>query len=363
MGRKKKAPDIRLPKIEQLPSGAWHTRVLVDGRRVSITKDSYEECVAEYLGIKNKVVDAQEKKGGKSITLEEAENAYIAAREGFASPSTIRGYNKFKRNMFQGMMRKNVFSATDDQWQEAIRREHRRGMSPKYIKNAWSFVASSIEEAGAKRPEVMLYPREDYERPFLDPDEIDKFVAAVNGTDVEIPALLCLSSLRRSEILALTWDNVDLKNNAIYIRGAAVVGDNGLVKKPQNKSKKSRRPIPIIQPLAEALEKVEKKKGPVVLECGDTVLRKVKTICRAAGVTAVDLHGLRHSYASLAYHLGIPAIIAAEIGGWEDIATMEKIYTHIAQKDIAKRSKDFCDFFSSEEVKKRKIGNGDGNKK
>ena len=42
---------------------------------------------------------------------------------------------------------------------------------------------------------------------------------------------------------------------------------------------------------------------------------------------------------------------------------MEKIYTHIAQKDIAKRSKDFCDFFSSEEVKKRKIGNGDGNKK
>lgn len=110
MGRKKKAPDIRLPKIEQLPSGAWHTRVLVDGRRVSITKDNYEECVAEYLGIKNKVVEAQEKKSGKSITLEEAENAYIAAREGFASPSTIRGYNKFKRNMFQGMMRQKLFS-------------------------------------------------------------------------------------------------------------------------------------------------------------------------------------------------------------------------------------------------------------
>lgn len=363
MGRRKKTPEIRLPKIEQLPSGAWHTRVLLDGRRVSITRDSYEECVAEYLGLKSKVMDANEKKSGKSMTLEEAETAYIAARDGFASPSTIRGYNKFRRNMFQGMMHKNIFSATDDQWQDAIKRERRRGMSPKYIKNAWSFVASSIEEAGAKRPEVMLYPREEYERPFLDPDEIDKFVAAVRGTDVEIPALLCLSSLRRSEILALTWDNVDLKNNAIYIRGAAVVGDSGLVRKPQNKSKKSRRPIPIIQPLAEALEKVENKKGPVVLECGDTVLRKVKTICQTAGVTVVDLHGLRHSYASLAYHLGIPAIIAAEIGGWEDIATMEKIYTHIAQKDIAKRSKDFCDFFSPEEVKKRQIGNTDGNKK
>lgn len=363
MGRKKKAPDIRLPKIEQLPSGAWHTRVLVDDRRVSITRETYDECVAEYLALKNRVMEASEKKSGKNITLEEAEKAYIAVREGFASPSTIRGYNKFRRNMFQGMLHRNIFAVTNDQWQDAIKRERKRGMSPKYIKNAWSFVASAIEEAGAKRPEVMLYPKEEYDRPFLDPDEIDKFVAAVKDTDVEIPALLCLSSLRRSEILALTWDNVDLKNNVIYIRGAAVVGDNGLVKKPQNKSEKSRRPIPIIQPLADALEKVEDKKGPLVLKCGDTILAKVKKICKATGITVVDLHGLRHSYASLAYHLGIPAIIAAEIGGWEDIATMEKIYTHIAQKDIAKRSKDFCDFFAPDEVKKRQIGNANGNTK
>lgn len=63
MGRKKKAPDIRLPKIEQLPSGAWHTRVLVDGRRVSITKDSYEECVAEYLAVKSGVMESKSQGG------------------------------------------------------------------------------------------------------------------------------------------------------------------------------------------------------------------------------------------------------------------------------------------------------------
>ena len=33
MAKRKKEPEIRLPKIKQLPSGAWHTRVLIEDRR------------------------------------------------------------------------------------------------------------------------------------------------------------------------------------------------------------------------------------------------------------------------------------------------------------------------------------------
>ena len=355
MGRKKKAPDIRLPKIEQLPSGAWHTRVLVDDRRVSITRETYDECVAEYLALKNRVMEASEKKSGKNITLEEAVKDYIASRDGFLSPSTIEGYEKFRRNMLLGMMRRNIFTVTNDQWQAAIRQEHKMGRSPKYIKNGWMFFSACIVAAGAERPEVMLYPPEHNERAYLTPDEIDKFVAAIKGKPVEIPALLCLSSLRRSEMLALTWDNVDLKNKAIYIRGATVRGTSGLVDKKQNKSRKSRRPIPIIPPLKTALQAVHSKSGPVVQMTGDYALTQVKKTCESAGITVVDLHGLRHSFASLAYHLGIPEMIAAEIGGWNDLSTMHNIYTHLAQKDIAKRSQDFCDWFSEESTKKRKL--------
>lgn len=355
MARKKKTPEIRLPKIEQLPSGAWHTRVLVDNRRISITRDTYDECVAEYLALKNGVMEASKKKAGKSITLEEAVDDYIAAKDGFLSPSTIAGYEKFKRNMMLPMMKRNIFAVTNDQWQAAIREERRAGKSPKYIKNGWMFFSACIVAAGAERPEVMLYPAEHNERAYLTPDEIDKFVDAVKGQPVEIPALLCLSSLRRSEILALTWDNVDLKNNAIYIKGATVRGTDGLVTKKQNKSRKSRRPIPIIPPLKAALQAAPSKSGSVVQMTGDYALTMVKRTCESAGITVVDLHGLRHSFASLAYHLGIPEMIAAEIGGWNDLSTMHNIYTHLAQKDIAKRSQDFCDWFSEESTKKRKL--------
>ncbi len=353
----KKAKDFKRPVARQLPSGSWFCRVRVNGQDVAITRDTEKEAVAEAMAVKYGIKEAEKKSNMKRKTLEEAIKEYIAARDGFLSPSTIAGYEKFKRNTFQCMMKENIFSTSDDQWQSAVRRERKLGRSPKYIKNAWMFIAAAIEEAGAKRPEVMLYPDEKNERAYLTHTEIDKFVEAVKGKSVEIPALLCLSSLRRSEMLALKWDNVDLENQVMYVRGATVRGNNGLVDKKQNKSKKSRRAVPIIPPLLEAMKQVNHE-GNVVKMGGDTVLKYVKKTCAEAGITIVDLHGLRHSFASLAYHLGIPEMIAAEIGGWEDLTTMHNIYTHIAQADIAKRSQDFRDYFSKEKVKN---GNENGN--
>lgn len=346
MGRKKKQPQIRLPKIEQLPSGQYHTRVLVDGRRLSITKDTHEECVAEYLALKHGVMETKANGRRQHKTLEAAVDEYIAAREGKRSPATIYGYKKDKRNTFQSVMKADVFTTTDAQWQAAINAEKKLGRSPKYIKNAWSLMSASIEAATGRRPNVMLFPDEKNEREFLEPDEIDIFVAAIKGRPVEIPALLCLSSLRRSEFLALTWDKVDLEKKVIYIQGATVRGDAGLTYKKQNKSDKSRRVVPIIPPLLAALQAVESKQGPVVTISGDACLDQVKKICKSNGLPTVCLHGLRHSFASLAYHLQIPEMIAAEIGGWNDLGTMHKIYTHLAKKDIAERSQQFLDYFT-----------------
>ena len=246
------------------------------------------------------------------------------------------------------MMKSNVFLTTDEQWQAALREERRKGRSPKYIENAWSLMASSIEEVTGRRPKVMLFQEEKNERPYLEPDEVDIFVKAIKGTPVEIPALLCLCSLRRSELLALKWNKVDFKKKVIYVQGARVRGADGLADKKQNKNDKSRRVIPIIPPLLEALQNVERKSDYVCTMTGDLTLTKINKICRENDLPEVGLHGLRHSFASLAYHLQIPEMIAAEIGGWNDLSTMHNIYTHLAQKDIEKRSKDFSDFFDPE---------------
>lgn len=281
-------------------------------------------------------------------TLRETVDEYINARRDQRSPATIAGYEKDARNLFQAAMGWNVYTTSDEQWQKAIKEERKKGRSAKYIQNGWSLMAASIEAATGRRPQVILYPNESEERKWLDWQQIDVFVAAVKGKPVEIPALLCLSSLRRSELLSVKWSNVDFAKKCIKIQGATVRGSSGLVEKKQNKTDKSRRVIPIIPPLLEALESAERKSDKVVTMGGDTALKQVNKICRENGLPEVGLHGLRHSFASLAYHLGIPEMIAAEIGGWDDLGTMHKIYTHMAKADIAKRSQDFMDYFDPE---------------
>ena len=56
----------------------------------------------------------------------------------------------------------------------------------------------------------------------------------------------------------------------------------------------------------------------------------------------------------------MPEKVAMQIGGWANDQTMKKIYTHLSQSDIAKRAKDFSDYFDQE---KRQIGNAIGNEK
>lgn len=341
-----------------MPSGSWHTRVMVDGKRIAITKSTYDECVAEYLAVKNGVMQARiaAEKGQK--TLDATLTDYINARRGFRSPATIKGYERYKANTFRQMMRVNVYTATDAQWQAAIQQEHANGRSPKYIKNAWGLISSAIKEVTGKRPAVMLYPKDAKQRAYLEPDQIDVFIDAIKGTDIEIPALLCLSSLRRSEMLALKWANVDMKNKIIHVQGAMVEGENGLEYKTQNKTDKSRRTVPIIPPLYDALSKAPRNGDFVVCASAITLLRHLKKTCAAAGLPEVGMHGLRHSFASLAYHLQIPEMVAAEIGGWNDLATMHNIYTHLAEKDIAKRGHQLVDYFSADAIKIRKLATG-----
>ena len=93
----------------------------------------------------------------------------------------------------------------------------------------------------------------------------------------------------------------------------------------------------------------EKKKDGLVVSCDPyTIWRTINKICERNGLPKVGIHGLRHSFVSLAYHLDVPEKIVMEIGGWSDYQTMRKIYTHIAKSDISKYTDQFKLFFSSD---------------
>ena len=217
---------MKVPTARQLPSGKWFCRVRVNGQDVGITRGTEKEAVAEAMAVKYGIKEAETMSRAKKLTLSQALEEYIDKRKGFISPSTIYAYESYKNQRFQSMMGVNVYTTTDDQWQAAIRREA-RVLSPKYVRNLWGLVSAAIFEATGRRPQVKLPEKEFNEKPYLDPDQIKVFVEAIKGDPIEIAALLELSSLRRSEMLALRWDKVDLKKKVIYVHGAMVAGDGG----------------------------------------------------------------------------------------------------------------------------------------
>ena len=101
----------------------------------------------------------------------------------------------------------------------------------------------------------------------------------------------------------------------------------------------------MIDELWNALSAAENKTGFVYTGHPDTLRRQVNRVCAANGLPEVGVHGLRHSFASLAYHIGMPEKVTMEIGGWSDNQTMRKIYTHVAQSDRSKYANAMADFF------------------
>ena len=342
--------QIPVPKIRQLPSGAYHCQIRPTGpdgrkRSVSITDADPAVVEAKALAIKAGVIQEQQTPRS-SLTLRQAIDRYIEDRRNILSPSTLRGYRTISETRFVGYMDRRLDSLTERLCRRMVN-EEARIVSPKTVKNAWGLVASVLRNELGVEYSVPLPQQVPADAKFLTYDEILSFCAAVRDTEVEIPALLALHSLRRSEILALTWDRIDLDRGLITVAGAAVLGENHkLVTKPANKTRSSRRTIPIMIPrLRTVLEETEPKEGRLVHCDPCTIYKRINRICEQEGLPLVGVHGLRHSFASLASHLGLPPKITMQIGGWANDATMTRIYTHIAEKDVSASVAQIKDFF------------------
>ena len=334
---------MKIPKARQLPSGAWFCRVRIDGQDIPITRETEKEAVAEAMAIKAGIKDAAKRPKRKTLTA--AIDSYIEARENILSPATIRGYRIIQRNRFQNMMRKDITMVTQEQWQRAVNLEAKK-VNAKTLTNSWRFLSSVIAESIGKTISIKLPQIVPNERPWLTPEEIPVFVNAIKGTSVEIAALLALSSLRCSEILDLKWNDIDFEKRIIRVNGSAVYNDSGeLIHKKENKNSTSRRVVPIIPPLEEALLSSRRKGEYVVTITSNWIYKSINKICEKNGLPKVGIHGLRHSFASLAFHLNMPEKVAMQIGGWANDQTMRKIYTHLSQTDVSRHAEAFTSFF------------------
>lgn len=265
------------------------------------------------------------------------------------SPSTLRGYGIIRRNRFQSVMDKPAASVKD--WQAVVNEEAGK-VSAKTVKGAWGLVKTVLTQNGIQPGPVTLPQVVEKDEPWLTPEEIKVFLKAIEGSSFEYAALLALHSLRRSEVMAVarTPGSIDAENKVIHVRGAVVPDENHkFVLKETNKNKTSRRDIPFMIPRIAELA----ASGASISEGSpNTLTHRINRVCAANGLPEIGTHGLRRSFASLAYHLGWPERYTMKIGGWADAKTMHKIYIKLSAADEAAQVKSMSDFYSQKSVAK-----------
>lgn len=338
---RKRRDEIRIPTPRKRGQ-KWYIDLRREG--VTVIEDTEAAAKAKALAIRAGFITAEEKH--TPLTLRQAIDGYIADRDNALSPSTVRGYYTIQRNAFAEVMDKDIYEVSN--WQAVVNREAGR-VAAKTVKNEWRLVRSVLRKNKIDFDVTSLPQVVHSELPWLDYNQIKIFLAAVRGAPCELGALFALHSLRRSELLAVTPEKI--QDGRILVHGSAVFDkDNRLVIKSENKNVTSRREIEIMIPrLAELLAENPTAAGTPYIRYNPNTLRtQINRICEQNGLPLVGVHGLRRSFASLAYHLGWSEQQTMKVGGWSDYKTVHDIYVKLAAADEKKDINRMRAFFESD---------------
>ena len=181
-------------------------------------------------------------------------------------------------------------------------------------------------------------------------------VKAGGGEPFGLFALICLyAGLRRGEVLALQYEDIDRKAGLIHVTKAVeFVGNNAHIKPP--KTKAGTRDVPLLAPLAAAIP--DKKTGLIFPREDGGLLTKTQyrkrwlRYCEAIGFD-ITAHQLRHGYATILYEAGIADKDAQELLGHSSIAVTRDVYTHIRQSQKEATAKKLNKYLTKGKKKKK----------
>jgi integrase len=185
----------------------------------------------------------------------------------------------------------------------------------------------------------------------ISPDEARAILEAFVGHIAEpVVATALWTGMRLGELLALTWDRVDIDGGSLRVAGStAHLAGRTLMWGPKNRS--SVRVVPIAAPLVPVLSAQRLRQRELRLAAGaawdgswgdlvftnsignpligSTVTHQFKDRLRTAGLPVRRFHDLRHGAATLWLAAGVDLKTVSALLGHSNIATTANVYTGV----------------------------------
>lgn len=305
------------------------------GQRVVATKAKFAEIATEWLASKHKLL---------ARTLEDYEadlSNRILPRFGHRKPAQITADSvaSFIRELeieeeLSGARIKNILKPLRGTLDLAVR----RGL---IAVNPLSLLTSDERPKATEREHHIWAPEE-----ITSLLEESSKLSRKPTSHYDYSALLAVAiytGLRISEILALRWQDIDLKGECLTVRhqlsrkGAALV---------EPKTRAGKRRVPLASEMVSLLTKhklgstysteeafVFASRVGTALNARNVVRRGFEPALEAAGLRPIDpkitFHDLRHAFASIMIERGTTSVELATVMGHRDSRTTERIYIHL----------------------------------
>lgn len=237
------------------------------------------------------------------------------------------------------------------------------GLSNRTVKLAHTIIHSSLKQAlqsglvARNVSEATKPPRmQKQEMRVLTQEEMECFLKAIEGDRLGVAFLLDLATgLRRGELLALRWQDVDFKEGTTNIKRTLVrVGTSGGPAKTtltyqEPKTKHGRRVVPIPEEVLLELKSHKARQNQEKLLLGEAYQDSGLVFCaedgrpldpssfgkhfsklaQKAGIAGATMHTLRHTYATRLLEANEHPKVVQELLGHSDISLTLNTYSHV----------------------------------
>lgn len=258
------------------------------------------------------------------LTIRQVVERYLGEKEKTVTVATMQTYRHQLQAMFPDIIDVPISKLTTGQINACINKELAK-KKRKTLLNEATLINSASKFMGVDFHVVLPRLKEEKDEYHVPTEEeVCLLIETARGTDMELPIILgAKCGLRRGEVLALTYDDIDFEKHTVSITKSDW---NGIIKPP--KTPASVRTLDLTDD-AYALILERRKQGKALI--GIPYRRFQERFNKVKNAVGLHLrfHDLRHYYASVLLALGISDRYAITFTGHASPTVLRKVYQHI----------------------------------
>lgn len=330
-----------MASFKKRPNGAYQATIYVgrdaDGKQLFryVTRPTLRECKVAAREIEQEIEE------GRFVNVPNTRLAtwmdkWLDLNEGSLSPSTFTSYlmyvDKHFKPYFKGLKLKQINETHIKQYIN----DKLKVLSPTTVRKHFFVLRRILQDVlKHKNPARDIKPpvKEDFVPHILTDAEFQQIYDVFKKHKYEpIILLAAWCGLRRGEIFALKWDDINWEDATIRVDESRSITKDGTYIDKKPKSRKGIRSVvapEYLMGLLAGLRKKQKQIDPRIFpirpdQCSSYFAKKIKE----HNLPPIRFHDLRHYHASWLYKQGIPDQYAAQRLG-HDIQVLKGIYQHI----------------------------------